>query len=346
MNKTNLTGMTLEEMEDFMASIGQPAFRARQLFNWLYKRRISDVDEITVFSKKFRDELKEKVEMGHVEIADRQISADGETNKFLFRLRDGHFIESVFMVDGKRRTVCLSSQVGCALGCSFCATGRMGFQRNLSVGEIVDQLLAVLKTMDIDATNLVFMGMGEPFLNYENVIKAATLIGHSDGIAVGKRKITISTAGLVPQIKRFADENQGFKLAISLNASDDLSRSELMPINKKYPLRQLIEAAKYYSERSRHLFTFEYLMIAGVNDRKEDVENLKKLLRGLRCKVNIIPYNPTDDRWQAPTEEAIQYFLRELLPLRIIVSVRRSKGVDIDAACGQLYHSHQEQAAK
>ncbi len=340
MEKINITGMTLGEMEEFMASIGQPGFRAKQLFNWLYKRRISDIDEITVFSKNFRSELKDLVEMGHVEVADRKISADGETNKFLFRLRDGHYIESVFMVDGKRRTVCLSSQVGCALGCSFCATGRMGFKRNLSVGEIVDQLLAVLKVMNTDATNLVFMGMGEPFLNYDNVIKAATLIAHSDGIAVGRRKITISTAGLVPQIKRFADENQGFKLAISLNAADDISRSELMPINKKYPLGELIKAVKYYSERSRHLFTFEYLMIAGVNDRDQDVENLKKLLRGLRCKVNIIPYNPTDDRWQAPSEDRIQYFLRELLPLRIIVSVRRSKGVDIDAACGQLYHSY------
>lgn len=343
MSKINITGMTLEEMEEFMASIGQPTFRAKQLFNWLYKRRISDIDEITVFSKKFRSELKEKTEMGHLEIADRQISADGETNKFLFRLRDGHFIESVFMVDGKRRTVCLSSQVGCALGCSFCATGRMGFKRNLSVGEIVAQLLAVLKAMGTDATNLVFMGMGEPFLNYENVINAATLIGHSDGIAVGRRKITISTAGLVPQIKRFADENQGYKLAISLNAADDATRSELMPINKKYPLRQLIDAAKYYSERSRHLFTFEYLLIAGVNDRKKDVENLKKLLRGVRCKVNIIPYNPTDDRWEAPTEETIEYFLRELLKLHIIVSVRRSKGADIDAACGQLYHFYQDE---
>lgn len=344
MKKINLTGMTLEEMEDFMTSIGEKKFRAKQLFNWLYKRRIDRFEEITVFSREFRQKLAEIAELGHVELVQRKISADGETNKFLFRLKDGHFIESVYMVDGKRRTVCLSSQVGCALNCSFCATGRMGFKKNLSVGEIVDQLLAVLKIMGTDATNIVFMGMGEPFLNYENVIKAATLISHGDGIAIGKRKITISTAGIIPQIKRFADENQGFKLAISLNASDNASRSRLMPINKKYPLKQLIEAARYYSQHSKHLFTFEYLMISGINDRDEDIENLKKLLKGLRCKINIIPYNSTDDKWQPPSEERINYFLRELLKLHIIVSVRRSKGIDIEAACGQLYHSYQTKA--
>ena len=346
MKKVNITGMTLEEMEEFMQSIGQPKYRGNQLFTWLYKKRINDIDQITVFSKALREQLKNMVEMGHVKIANRQISADGETNKFLFQLNDGHYVESVYIVDGKRRTICLSSQVGCALGCQFCATAKMGFQRNLTVSEIVDQLLTILKTLNVDATNLVFMGMGEPFLNYQTVIKAAEVISHSDGIAIGKRKITVSTAGIVPKIKQFTDEKQGYKLAISLNAPDDEKRTTLMPINQKYPINELINAAKYYASKSRHLFTFEYLMIASVNDSIEDARKLKKLLHGLRCKVNLIPYNPTSgDRLQPPSENRIQAFIRELLELKIIVSVRRSKGADIDAACGQLYHRHTSSSA-
>ncbi len=342
MKKINITGMSLEEMEQLMRSIGQPKFRANQLFTWLYKKRIDSIDEITVFSKAFREQIKKTVEMGYLEIADRQTSSDGETNKFLFRLRDGFYVESVFMVDGKRRTICLSSQVGCALGCDFCATGAMGFQRNLSVGEIVDQLLIILKTMGTDATNLVFMGMGEPFLNYDNVIQACRVISHGDGIAIGKRKITISTVGIIPKIKQFTDEGHGFKLAISLNTPNDKKRSQLMPINKKYPFQELLNAAKYYASKSRHLFTFEYLMIDGFNDSIEDARELKKHLRNLRCKINIIPYNAIDERYQPPSEEKINDFIAELLELKIIVSVRRSKGSDIDAACGQLFHQHKK----
>ena len=342
MKKTNLTGLTLEEMEQFLISIGQPKYRTSQLFTWLYKKRISSVEQITVFSKQLREQLSNLVTMGDVEIAKRQISSDGETNKFLFRLEDGNFVESVYIVDGKRRTICLSTQVGCALGCEFCATGKMGFKRNLTVGEIVDQLLFILKTLDVDATNLVFMGMGEPFLNYDNVLKACEVISHSDGIAIGKRKITISTAGIVPKIQQFADEGRGYKLAISLNAPGDKERTELMPINKKYPIYELVNAGKYYASKLRHLFTFEYLMIAGVNDSEADAIKLKKLLKGVRCKINIIPFNSTNGDLNPPTEKRIDAFIKQLLDLKIIISVRRSKGADIDAACGQLYHRYEE----
>ena len=341
MEKVNITGLTLEEMEQLMESIGQPKYRANQLFTWLYKKRVNSLDQITVFSKTFRQQLTESVDIGHLEIAKRQVSSDGETNKFLLKLKDEHFIETVYIVEGKRRTICLSSQVGCALGCSFCATGKMGFRRNLSVGEIVDQLLTILKTLKVDATNLVFMGMGEPFLNYDNVIKACEVISHSDGIAIGKRKITISTAGIIPKIKQFADEGRGYKLAISLNAPDDKKRSYWMPINKKYPINELVNAGKYYASKSRHLFTFEYLMIAGVNDSTEDALKLRKLLTGVRCKINIIPFNSTDGKLKPPTEDRIDDFIQKLLDLKIIISVRRSKGVDIDAACGQLYHNYE-----
>ncbi|MCD4663754.1 MAG: 23S rRNA (adenine(2503)-C(2))-methyltransferase RlmN [Bacteroidales bacterium] len=340
MIKMNITGMTLEEMEQLMESIGQPKYRANQLFTWLYKKRIDNIEQVTVFSKSLRQQLTELVEIKQVEIANRQISKDNETIKFLFRLKDGHFIESVYMVDGKRRTVCLSSQVGCTLGCSFCATGAMGFQRNLTVGEIVDQLLTILKTLKVEVTNLVIMGMGEPFLNYETVIRACDVISHSEGISIGKRKITISTAGIVPRIKQFADDGQGFKLAISLNAVDDQMRSQSMPINKKYPINELLNAAKYYASKSRHLITFEYLMIGVINDGIKDAIKLKKLLKGLRCKLNIIPYNATDGQFKIPSEEKIDAFIRELLESKIVISVRRSKGADIDAACGQLYHNY------
>jgi 23S rRNA (adenine2503-C2)-methyltransferase len=340
MEKINIIGLTLEEMEQLMVSIGQPKYRAHQLFTWLYKKRITNLEQITVYSKALREQLVNSVYTGHLEIVKQQVSSDGETSKFLFRLKDNFFVESVYMVDGKRRTICLSSQVGCALNCDFCATGKMGFKRNLSVGEIVDQLLIILKTLQVDVTNIVFMGMGEPFLNYDNVLKACDIISHSDGIAIGKRKITISTAGIIPKIRQFADEGHGYKLAISLNAADDKKRSPLMPINKKYPINELVNAGMYYASRSRHLFTFEYLMIAGINDGKDDALKLKKLLKEVRCKINIIPFNSTDGELKAPAEKKIDAFIKILLDLKNIISVRRSKGADIDAACGQLFHMY------
>ncbi|HDQ00353.1 MAG TPA: 23S rRNA (adenine(2503)-C(2))-methyltransferase RlmN [bacterium] len=338
MTKIDLIGMTLEAMQQLMVSVGEPNYRGNQLFTWVYKKRVDNLDQITVFSKDLRQQLAKKVDLELLDITKQQRSADGETTKFLFRLSDGAFVESVFMVDGKRRTVCISTQVGCALGCKFCATGKMGLLRNLSTGEMVGQLLTILKMLEVEATNLVLMGMGEPFLNYDNVKTACEIISHSDGIAIGKRKITVSTAGIVPGIKKFTDEQMGCKLAISLNAADNKTRSRLMPINRKYPLTELINAAKYYSAHSRHLFTFEYLMIAGVNDSIENARKLKKMLQGLRCKINIIPYNAVGEQWQPPREEQINRFITELLELKIIVSVRRSKGADIDAACGQLCH--------
>jgi 23S rRNA (adenine2503-C2)-methyltransferase len=344
MEKINLIGLRLDEMEQLFASFGQQKYRANQLFTYLYKKRISELDEITVFSKGLRQQLKQATEIRQLEISNRQISADGETNKFLFKLSDGFFIESVYMVDGKRRTICLSSQVGCALDCGFCATGKMGFKRNLTNAEIVNQLFTILRTLNVEATNLVFMGMGEPFLNYDNVIKACDVIAHSDGFAIGKRKITLSTAGIIPQIKRFTDEKLGYKLALSLNAPDDFIRTQLMPINKKYPINELINAAKYYASISRHLFTFEYLMIAGVNDSMADAQKLRKLVRGLRCKINIIPYNATNGPFASPSEKQINKFIKQLLELKIIISVRRSKGADIDAACGQLYTKAKKQS--
>jgi len=342
MKKTNVTGMTLEQMESLMESIGQPKYRAAQLFNWIYKRAIRSFDEMTNFARSLRQQFDDMAEIGHVSIEKQVTSTDGQTTKFLFKLNDGRCVESVFMIDRKRRTVCLSSQVGCALACSFCATGKMGFKRNLSAGEIIDQLLAIQKTLKIEATNIVIMGMGEPFLNYDEVIKACDIISHDKGVAIGKRKITISTSGIVPAIKRFADEGQRYKLAISLNFADDSLRNQFMPIDKKYPLNELITAAKYYAALSRHRITFEYVMIAGVNDRLDDALKLAKLIKGLKCKINIIPYNAIDEGRRPPSEETINTFIKPFLNLNVVISVRRSKGVEIGAACGQLYHSISE----
>lgn len=340
LRKMNLTGMTLEQMEQLFESIGQPGYRAEQLFNWIYKKRVATLDEMTNFSKPLRQHLTDLTTIGCVRL-ERQISStDQHTIKLLFELEDNFHIESVFMIEAKRKTVCLSTQVGCPLGCSFCATGRMGFQRNLNAGEIVDQLLAIQRMLHVDVTNIVIMGMGEPFLNYDETIKACELISHDKGIAIGKRKITISTSGIIPGIKRFADEGQRYKLAISLNAASDHIRNEMMPINKKYPLAELMNAAKYYAAQSRHRITFEYVMIRGVNDSTSDSQQLARLLKDLPCKLNIIPYNSIDDANKIPSEDQIDAFTRPFLKMNVVVSVRRSKGSDIGAACGQLYYDY------
>ncbi|MFZ5517103.1 MAG: 23S rRNA (adenine(2503)-C(2))-methyltransferase RlmN [Candidatus Zhuqueibacterota bacterium] len=346
MEKVNITGMTLEQMETLMTSIGQPAYRAAQLFNWIYKRNVTACDQMTNFSKSLRNALSEQVDIGHIDVADQRIAADKSTIKYLFRLRDGRYVESVYMEEGRRRTVCLSSQVGCALGCTFCATGNMGLIRNLSAGEIVDQLLTIHRIVGAEATNVVIMGMGEPFLNYDEVIAACELISHDKGIAIGKRKITISTAGIIPQIKRFTDEGQRFKLAISLNAPDDVTRSGLMPINKKYPIHELMNAAKYYAIKSRNRITFEYVLINGVNDSSDHAQSLKKLIGELRCKINLIPYNAVDGPFQPPSEHRINAFIQPFLDMNVVISVRRSKGSEIQAACGQLFVAAEEKSAQ
>ncbi len=346
MNEQHLIGMTLNGMETLLSSMGQPRYRADQLFNWIYKRRISSFDEMSNFSKSLRSRLKEVADIGILRLSNIKSSSDQQTHKFLFELEDGLCVEGVFMAEGKRRTTCLSSQVGCALNCDFCATGKMGFQRHLSAGEIVDQLLFIQKHLNTDISNIVLMGMGEPFLNYDNVMAACDIISHDKGIAIGKRKITISTSGIIPAIKRFTDEGQKYKLAISLNAADDALRDRLMPINRKYPVAELMNAARYYAKRSRYRLTFEYVLIRGINDGRKNAIQLQKLLNGIPCKLNIIPYNKIDGRYRGPAEKAIHEFIQPFLDMNIVVSVRRSKGEEIDAACGQLYYTRMSDEAQ
>jgi len=338
MSKVNLTGMNLAELEAFVGSLGERRFRARQLFSWIYGKGTRSFDEMTDLSKGLRARLKDIAVIGGLAVTTTERSREDGTTKFLFELEDGERIEAVWIPEEGRRTVCISTQVGCPVDCGFCATGMMGFRRQLTAGEIIDQLLAVRRTMGEPITNVVVMGMGEPFLNYDQVIKACTLATDPNALNIGHRKIVISTSGFVPAIRRFADEGQKFKLAISLNATTDEDRRRLMPaVAKKYPLSELFSAAQYYVRRSRRRVTFEYVLLEGINDRAEDARRLHQFLQRLPCKLNLIPYNPTRGHFQRPSEERILAFYRLLEGLPAVVSIRWSKGSDIDAACGQLY---------
>jgi len=334
--KKQLVGMNMGELEEFATAIGEKPFRGRQLFAWLYNRKARDFEEMTDLSKPLRRRLAEIAAIGVLKPVSEVVSNDGNTRKFLLELRDGERIETVSIRERLRHTLCVSTQVGCALGCRFCATARMGFRRNLSVGEIVDQVLVAERHVGEKVTNLVLMGMGEPLLNYENVIAACELVRHEQGLAIGHRRIVISTAGWVPGIMRLAEEGHRFKLAISLNATTDEQRRTLMPVAERYPLQELLNAVIYYYRRSGRRPTFEYVLLAGINDTAADATRLRGLLRQVPCKVNLIPYNSTDGPYQRPTPEQIEAFRQALSPLKAPVIVRWSKGDDIQAACGQL----------
>lgn len=335
----DLLGMTLEEIEEFIQGLGKERYRARQLFRWIYKKGVYNFGVMTDLSKSFREELARMARIWAPVEVHRAASEDGVV-KFLFRLEDGAHIESVLIRDDDRRTVCLSSQVGCPLGCRFCATGRMGFARNLAAGEIVGQLLHIRKVLweeGEDLTNVVLMGMGEPLLNYDQVLKVVRLIRHEMGIALGARRITLSTVGIVPGIERLAGEGIPLGLAISLNAPDDAIRSELMPINCEYPLRILLRAAKDFARTCKRRITFEYVLIHGVNDRLRDARQLADLLQGIPCKVNLIPYNPIPNApFRRPPLDRALRFQEVLLSSHYTATLRDSRGRDIQAACGQL----------
>jgi 23S rRNA (adenine2503-C2)-methyltransferase len=319
-----------------MTELGESAFRGRQLYSWIYAKAARSFAEMTNISQVLRGHLDGLAALGCLRLLEGARSASTGARKLLFELSDGNVIESVYIPEAGRRTLCVSSQVGCALGCSFCETGRMGFIRNLTTGEIVDQVLYCVRELGQRLTNLVFMGMGEPFLNYENVLAACELFSDGDGIAISPRRIVISTAGVLPGILRFADEGRRFRLAVSLNAALDRQRRELMPIANTYALGELLNAVKYYHGKTGVRPTFEYVLIAGVNDAVDDARRLKKLLSGVPCKINLIPYNPTGNEYARPDDAAIRSFHEALAPLRAPVMIRWSRGDDIDAACGQL----------
>jgi len=340
--KKNLKGLFLSELEDFLFSLGEKKYRARQLFRWIYQKRVSDFKAMTDLSLSLQLKLKEVAYISELKLIKSITSPLDQTTKFLFELEDGKRIESVLIQEGKRKTVCVSTQVGCPLGCQFCATGGMGFSRNLKASEIVDQVIQVgslMSKLEKQAgsriTNVVFMGMGEPLLNYQETLRSVRLI--NSGLDIGARRLTLSTAGLVPEIKKLAEEGLKIKLAIALNATTDRLRSRLMPINKKYPLTELLRAAKEYTEKTGKRLTFEYVLIAGVNDSLQDAQRLAKISRAIPCKINLLPFNPPpDSKFTRPIENRIERFKNFLYPHCPAVTVRESKGKDILAACGQL----------
>jgi 23S rRNA (adenine2503-C2)-methyltransferase len=357
----DIRSQTFDELQRQFDAWQQPPFRLTQLLQWLYLHRVTSWDAMTNLPKTLRQQLSKTYSFFSLVLIRKQGAPD-TTQKFLWRLNDTALIESVLIPanpalygeDSDRHTLCLSTQVGCAYGCKFCASGLAGFKRNLRPDEIVEQFLATerwhLSQPSVSApeptnsqpanrliNNLVIMGMGEPLANYDNLIKALRILNAPWGCGIGARKITISTSGLAPQIRRLADEPFQFRLAISLHGATDEIRNQLMPVNKKYPLKELTAACEYYQEKKGRMITFEYILIAGVNDRLHQVKPMARLAKLLHAKVNLIPYNNVDGlQWTRPTEKVQESFLNALEKEDVSATLRREKGLDIDAACGQL----------
>ncbi len=331
--------LNLKDLEDYLVDKGLKPFRAKQIFKWLYEKNISSFSEMTDISKDLIATFNEDFYIDGLIIKDRQTSKDG-TIKFLFELKDGNFVESVLMVFDYGFSACLSTQVGCNMGCTFCASGLLKKQRNLEPGEIVLQALTIQKVLNERNErlgNIVLMGTGEPFDNYDNVMKALSIINSPYGLAIGQRHISISTCGVVPMIKRFAKENVQYNLAISLHASNNELRSRLMPINNAYPLEVLFEALHEYVGSNNRRITFEYLLLRDINDSIEDARNIKKLLKGLDAYINLIPYNSVEENdYETSSDENALRFYDILKKLNVAVTLRQKRGTDIDAACGQL----------
>ena len=336
-----LKEFTPAELEMWAKQEGEPAYRARQLLRWLYSQNAEDFQVMTDLSKDFRSWLAENARISLVEREKVLTDVDG-TRKLLLRLQDGERIESVLIDEGERLTLCLSSQVGCAYGCRFCLTGQAGFRRNLTAGEIVDQICAARReiTAGERLTNLVFMGMGEPLANLEQVIKALEIITSDRGLNFSTRKITLSTVGLIPEMLTLSSLFP-IKLAVSLHAADNETRSRVMPINKRYPLEELLEACRNLELPRRNRITFEYLLLGGVNDSPEAARKLTKILRGLRAKINLISFNEYPGaKFKAPSPSSVEEFQKILQDKHFTATVRQSRGAGIMAACGQLSHCH------
>lgn len=366
---TDIRSLTLEEIQDRLKTWNQPAYRARQLLEWVYLRQAGSWDEMTNLPRRLREQLRAEFTCEPLRLERRQGAGDA-TRKYLWRLRDSSFIESVLIPanpalygePSDRHTLCVSTQVGCAYGCKFCASGLDGWKRDLAVEEIVGQVLAVEREENpwrrpngstgsppiqtpasVQAaaprlvSNLVIMGMGEPLANYKNLLKALKILNAPWGAGIGARKITISTSGLAPQIRRLAEEPLQFRLAISLHGATDQTRNRLMPVNRKYPLAELAAACEYYLQKNGRMITFEYILIEGVNDGLDQVRPLATLARRLNAKINLIPYNHVEGLpWRRPSEPAQRAFLAALQKQKVPVTLRQEKGHDIDAACGQL----------
>jgi len=334
----NLKDLTRSELVAMLAGMGKERFRADQIIAWLYRHRVDNIAEMTNLSRSFRQQLADVATVQSLTCRATETAADG-TRKFLFRLFDGSCIETVLIPEPKRLTLCLSTQVGCRQGCRFCVTGRQGFHRNLKVGEIVDQVVQVQKRVDRERrriSNIVFMGMGEPLDNFDALVKAIEILKYDDGLQFSARRITVSTCGLVPGMEKLGTQAD-VCLAISLNATEDETRSRLMPVNRRYNLSELLAACRTYPATSQRRITFEYIMFAGLNDSLADAERLAELVGDLPAKINLIPFNEHPELpFKRPEHQRIVDFVNCLQGYGMTVMTRRSKGADISAACGQL----------
>ena len=332
----NIKDYNLEDLKQELININEKPFRAEQIFKWLYEAEVTSFDEMTNLSLELREKLKKEFEFHNFKIIKKQESSDG-TKKYLFDILDGNAIETVLMEYHHGKSICVSSQVGCKMGCKFCASTGIKFVRNLTPGEIVEQILAVQRDVKDKISNVVFMGIGEPLDNYENVLKAIQIINNQKGINIGARHISLSTSGLVPKIYDLADENLQCTLSISLHASNNEKRSEMMPLNNSYPIEELLEACKYYINKTNRRISFEYALAKDNNDNLEDAKQLVKLLKGMLCHVNLIQINKIDNgEYIKSTNENIMKFRDYLNSKGITATIRRELGSDIDAACGQL----------
>ncbi len=334
----HLKDYTKNELIELLKKLGEPRFRATQLFKWIYQKGITDFSRMTDISKLSQRKFDATFLPNSVTIEKSQISRDG-TTKYLYHLADGKAVEGVLIPDPPRLTLCVSTQVGCRMGCAFCKTARMGWIRNLSAGEIVDQVCQVNASIGPKRkiTNIVFMGMGEPLDNLENTLKAIEILGSAEGLQFSHRRLTVSTCGLVHQLEKLGDKTKRFRLAVSLNAADDTTRDRLMPINRRYPIARLLETCQTISLRNRERITFEYVLLKGINDRPKDAKALIKLFHGFKVKLNLIPFNETEGiPFQRPDEAAVLTFQKILLDAHMTAIIRASRGDDIAAACGQL----------
>lgn len=344
--KINLKGLTHPKLEDLIMQWNEPKYRAKQVMSWLYDKRVTRFDAMTNLSKAFRSKLAAEAYISDANTVAQTVADDGATVKYLFELTDQNRVESVLMYEGARVTVCVSSQVGCAMACEFCATGKMGFFRNLTAAEILDQLMAIESDQKQTVTNIVFMGMGEPLANYDETVDAIRVMCSPDGLGLSEKRITVSSVGLVPRIRQFTKEGLKCNLALSLNATTDTVRTRLMPINAKYPIDEALDAAREWAIMARRKVTLEYVLIRDINDSVADANRLRRLMSGLPCKLNLIPFNEIQgSEFRRPNLVRIEQFRQTVAAGHYVAPIRFSKGRNIAAACGQLRTIYDRQGA-
>ncbi len=333
----DLKSLSYEELQNEIATLGEPKFRAGQIFDWAHNKQVDSIEKMSNLSKALREKLKENYEFTSLKCARMQESASDGTKKFLFELSDGNYVESVFMKYHHGNSVCISSQVGCRMGCKFCASTLDGLERNLLPGEMLDQIYRIAAITGEKISNIVVMGTGEPLDNYENLLKFIHLLNDERGMNLSQRNITVSTCGIVPKIKALAEEKLQITLALSLHAPTDEKRKALMPIANSYSLNEVMDACRFYFDKTGRRVSFEYALVSGVNDRDEEVSELTRLLKGMNCHINLIPVNPIKEREFKSTDRLrVLEFQKKLEKNGINVTIRREMGRDIDGACGQL----------